>query len=166
MTPRVSSRHGRVKSNRKQTQAVTRRPKAQRAASLGFVLRVVLWTGFFVALFTAHAHVRIRTAMLRTEASRIERTIEDLRDQRRQCRSDLSPVLDSARLERIAQDELGMVESPAADRLVVTRAIVEEVAETADLWTHRPAVETDPADRADWVEILAGLVAGQREITG
>ncbi len=143
----------------RQTQAVGDQLPRGCVASVQTMAKMVLWAAFFAALFTAHAHVGLRTALLRAEARRLQSRVDDLMEERRHLSADLAAVQDSGRIQRIAEEQLGMVALDPADRLVLSTTAVAEVEEAADLW-HIDAPPTERTRVRDWITVLASLWAG------
>jgi cell division protein FtsL len=154
-------------ADRRQTLAVDKREQRDRVATLRLTVKLVLWATFFTGLFTLHAHLGLRTATLRAETRRLQSRVQDLLDERRQLTNALAETEDSARIRRIAEDQLGMVSIPPADRLLVRTDTVAEVRDAAPLWRAAPvAVNGEERSVSDWIELLAGLWADHDNISG
>ncbi|MBN1475327.1 cell division protein FtsL [Candidatus Sumerlaeota bacterium] len=157
----MTRRRGQTRlTQRRQTLAVTQGATPQRVASVRLTVKLVLWFAFFTALFTFHVHLGLRTAALRAEARRLEHRLQDLRNERRQMSSELTAALDSARIQQIAESELGMVMVHPTQRLRVSARTVAEVEDSVAIWRGGDDSDAHPSGVRQWIETLAGLWPG------
>jgi cell division protein FtsL len=157
----MTRRRGQTRlAQRRQTRAVTQTAMPQRVSSVRLTVKLVLWFAFFTALFTFHVHLGLRTAALRAEARHLEHRLQDLRNERRQVSSELTEALDSARIQRIAETELGMVMVHPTQRLRVSARTIAEVEDSVAIWRGGVAPDAEPSGVRQWIETLAGLMPG------
>ena len=74
--------------------------------------------------------------------------------------SELTAALDSARIQRIAETELGMVMVHPTQRLRVSAQTITEVENSVAIWRGGADSDTRPSGVRQWIETLAGLWPG------
>jgi hypothetical protein len=137
--------------------------QADRAASLRLVLKGAIWAALFVGLFTLHAHLNLRAAMLRAETSRLQGDVQALREEHKALTMDLMEARQSGALQRNAEQILGMVPAVPSLLLQVSADARREVKEGAGMWRRGSQPQDTAATYSQGViEILAGMIAGPR----
>jgi cell division protein FtsL len=146
---------------RRTSYAVAKTVSQDRVASVRMTVKMVLWAAFFSALFTLHAHLGLKTAALRAETRRLQRTEQEMTNERRQLLTELTMAEDGNRVQQIALTQLHMVPENRSEQLVVPQGLVNEVHQAAADWTNPGANLPAGGGVRAWLENLAGLWPGQ-----
>jgi cell division protein FtsL len=109
---------------KKQTRKLARRLPPAYAS----MLRLMLWTAFFVTLGLGHIHLRMVTRDLQIQRARLQAEQEDLYNRLNTIKTEVSRLRTNEQLREYAKTELGLIECTDFTR----RSMPDEIANGYD----------------------------------